>query len=48
MILKQITNMGLNNIAELTVKYVGKLALLYPVLRVIDCAANYYMADKMK
>lgn len=45
MILKQITNMGLYNIAELTVEYVGKMALLYLVLRIIDCAANYYMAD---
>lgn len=45
MILKQITNMGLNNIAGLTVEYVGKLALVYLVLRIIDCAANYYMAD---
>ncbi len=45
MILKQITNMGLNNIAELTVAYVGKMAFVYLVLRIIDCAANYYMAD---
>ena len=45
MILKQITNMGLNNIADLTVGFVGKMALLYLVLRIIDCAANYYMAD---
>ncbi|MBQ9134835.1 MAG: ABC transporter ATP-binding protein, partial [Lachnospiraceae bacterium] len=45
MILKQITNKGLYNMAELTVEYVGKMALLYLVLRIIDCAANYYMAD---
>lgn len=45
MILKQITNKGLYNMAELTVEYVGKMALLYMVLRIIDCAANYYMAD---
>ena len=45
MILKQITNMGLYNIADLTVGFVGKMGLLYLVLRIIDCAANYYMAD---
>lgn len=44
-ILKLITNKGLYHIGDLTVEYVGKMALLYLILRVIDCAANYYMAD---
>lgn len=45
MIIRQITNTGLNDIASLTVGLVGKMALLYLVLRIIDCMANYYMAD---
>lgn len=45
MIIRQITNTGLNDIASLTVELVGKMALLYLVLRIIDCMANYYMAD---
>lgn len=45
MIIRQITNMGLYNLAGLTVGFVGKMALLYLVLRLIDCVANYYMAD---
>lgn len=45
MILRQITNTGLYHMADLTVAFVGKMALLYLVLRVIDCMANYYMAD---
>lgn len=45
MIIGQITNTGLNDIASLTVELVGKMALLYLVLRIIDCMANYYMAD---
>ncbi|MDE5680214.1 MAG: ABC transporter ATP-binding protein/permease, partial [Lachnospiraceae bacterium] len=45
MIIRQITNMGMYNLAGLTVGFVGKMALLYLVLRLIDCMANYYMAD---
>lgn len=45
MIIRYITNTGLNDIASLTVTVIGKMALLYLVLRIIDCAANYYMAD---
>ena len=37
--------MGLNNITGLTIQIVGKLALIYLILRVIDCLANYYMAN---
>lgn len=44
MIIKYITNTGLNNVAALSVSIIGKLALLYLALRVIDCFANYYMA----
>ena len=45
MIIRYLTNTGLNNLAALTVETVGKLALLYLVLRCIDCMANYYMAN---
>ena len=45
MIIRQITNMGMYSLASLTVGFVGKMAMLYLVLRIIDCAANYYMAD---
>ena len=45
MIIRHITDTGLNDIAGLTVSLIGKMALLYLVLRVIDCMANYYMAN---
>lgn len=43
MILRYITNTGLNDLASLTIKTVGMLGLLYLGLRIIDCAANYFM-----
>ncbi len=45
MIIRQITNTGMYDFASLTVGLIGKMALLYLVLRIIDCAANYYMAN---
>lgn len=45
MIIRYITNTGMSDLASLTVSVIGKMALLYLVLRVIDCGANYYMAD---
>ncbi|MGN0374983.1 MAG: ABC transporter ATP-binding protein [Butyrivibrio sp.] len=45
MIIRYLTDMGLNNLAALTVETVGKLGLIYLALRCIDCMANYYMAD---
>ena len=45
MIIRYITNTGMHDLASLTAEVIGKLALLYLVLRVIDCLANYYMAD---
>lgn len=44
MILRYLTNTGLNDLESLTIGIVGKLALLYLVLRIIACLANYYMA----
>ena len=44
MILRYITNQGLEDLAALSVGTIGKLGLLYLVLRVVDCAAYYFMA----
>ena len=45
MIIRYITDTGLNDMASLTIALIGKMALLYLVLRIVDCMANYYMAD---
>ena len=45
MIIRHITNTGMNNLAALTVEVIGKLGFLYLILRIIDCMANFYMAD---
>ncbi|MBR7133580.1 MAG: ABC transporter ATP-binding protein [Clostridia bacterium] len=44
LIMREITNAGINDIAILTVRYVLRIGLLYFVLRIIDSAAYYYMA----
>ena len=44
-ILRTITDMAINNLAALTVSVVLKLGALYLVLRLIDAAAQYYMAN---
>ena len=45
MLVRYITNMGINNIAGLTVGIILKIGLFYLILRLIDSAANFYMAD---
>ncbi len=45
MIIRHITNTAIEDLAALTVSVVGKMALLYLALRVVDCLANFYMAD---
>lgn len=45
MIMRYITNTGINNLQALTIQVVLQLGILYLILRLIDCAANYYMAD---
>ena len=45
MIMRYITNTGINNIEALTVRVILQLGLLYLVLRIIDCSANFYMAN---
>ena len=44
MIMRNLTNMATTNLAALTVSYVLKLGFLYLGLRLLDGAANFYMA----
>ena len=44
LIMREITNAGMNDLATLTIRYVLRVGLLYFVLRIIDSAAYYYMA----
>lgn len=44
LIMREITNAGMNDLASLTITYVVRVGLLYFVLRIIDSAAYYYMA----
>ena len=43
LIVRHITDMGVNDLASLTVAMVLKLSALYLVLRAVDTAANYFM-----
>ena len=45
LIIRQITNTALQDVAPLTTKMIAGLGFLYFILRIIDCLANYYMAD---
>lgn len=45
MIARNITNTAIYNTAALTVKMVSMTAVFYLVLRIIDTAANYFMAN---
>lgn len=44
LIIRYITNTGMENLAALTTGLILRLSLLYFVLRIIDSCANYYMA----
>ncbi len=44
MIMRYITNTGMNDLAVLSVHVILRLAALYLVLRMIDTMANFYMA----
>lgn len=44
-IMRKITNTALDDVALLTVSMVLRLGLLYFVLRIVDCFANYYMSS---
>ena len=45
MLVKYITDMGINHLSELTVGIILRIGLFYLILRIIDSAANFYMAD---
>lgn len=45
LIMRYITNQGLRDLANLSVKTVAMLGGFYLVLRVVDAIASYYMAD---
>ncbi|MDE7229690.1 MAG: ABC transporter ATP-binding protein, partial [Oscillospiraceae bacterium] len=45
LIIRQITNTALRDVALLTVRMIIGLALTYFVLRIIDALANFYMSD---
>lgn len=45
MLVRFITDTGINNLAVLTVGTIAKIGVFYLVLRIIDAAANFYMAD---
>lgn len=45
LIMRYITNVAISDKALLTIQSIGKLGLLYLILRIIECAANWYMAD---
>ncbi|MCM1386658.1 MAG: ABC transporter ATP-binding protein/permease [Bacillus sp. (in: Bacteria)] len=44
MIIRYITNTGMNNLAALSVGIILRMGALYLVLRIIDTMANFYMA----
>lgn len=45
LIMRYITNQALAEVMTLTVKTVALLGVLYLALRLLDCLANFYMAD---
>lgn len=45
MLVRYITDMGINNISGLTLELIAKIGVFYLALRIIDSAANFYMAD---
>ncbi len=44
LIMRNLTNLGLNDISALSVEYILRIGVFYLVLRIIDSAAYYYMA----
>lgn len=45
LIMRYITNEGISNLAALSVETILRLGMLYLLLRIMECAAGYYMAD---
>ena len=46
LIIRTITDTGMNHFELLSVRFILRLAALYFLLRVVDVLANYYMADR--
>ena len=44
MIIRFITNTGMNDLASLTISVITRLGILYLCLRIVDTVANFYMA----
>ena len=44
MIIRFLTNEGMNNLESLTVSIILRLGVLYLCLRIVDTMANFYMA----
>jgi len=44
LIMREITNTGMNDLAALTIDFIVKVGAVYIILRIIDAAAYYYMA----
>ncbi len=44
LIMREITNAGINGFATLTIRFVLRVGILYFILRIIDSAAYYYMS----
>ncbi len=45
LIVRYITNLGIYNLPALTAGVILRMSALYIILRLVDTAANYYMAD---
>jgi len=45
MIMRYITNVAITDRTMLTLSVIGKLGLTYLLLRILECAAGWYMAD---
>lgn len=45
LIIRYLTDMGMNDLANLTVGIIMKIGLFYIALRLVDVAANYFMAN---
>jgi ATP-binding cassette subfamily B protein len=45
LIVRQIIDIGINDLASLTVSLILRMGLLYVILRLIDAVATYYMAS---
>lgn len=45
MIMRYITNVGLSDAQALSLQIIGKMGAMYLLLRIVECFANYYMAD---